>query len=86
MLQLPCTPDILITPSDLSTFARPLPLPGEPGGLHEEIVGINPGRLAKGSSGGTFAHVQICHAVQGQDGGECKHALSQGCRVDIIRI
>ena len=89
-LHLPCTPDLLVTPSDLSAFAKPLPLASDGSSEcpQEEVIGINPGRLAKGLGGGTFAHVHIrlAQPVQVHERGVQRHALSQRCRVDIIRI
>ena len=91
LLTLPCTPDILITPSDLSTFCKALPLPDqEPG---KGPVGINPGRLVKGCSGGTYAYMRIkpfgavnaAADVRGSDE-QREHLLQQRCRIDIMRI
>lgn len=54
-LEMPLTPDLLITPSQLAPFAKLVPvarggLEGPPQ-LAGNVVCINPGRLAKGSSG-----------------------------------
>lgn len=51
--QMPSTPDILITPSRLKPFA----MEGSEG-LSETLV-INPGYLSKGTTGGTFAQINI---------------------------
>lgn len=82
-LELPCTPDILILPSDLAPFAKLVAAesPAKSGaaadaanlgavaggdvGTHQllvmgNVVCVNPGRLAKDKSGGTFAKLQVC--------------------------
>lgn len=82
-LDLPCTPDILILPSDLAPFAKLVAAesPAKPGAAADaaktdalaggdvgrrqrlvmgNVVCINPGRLAKDKSGGTFAKLQVC--------------------------
>lgn len=51
--QMSTTPDVLITPSRLKPFA----LEGLEG-LSETLI-INPGYLSKGSTGGTFAEINI---------------------------
>ena len=58
-LELPCTPDVLVLPSDLAPFAKLLPVArpcvarGGGSGTTAEgnVVCINPGRLTKGTSG-----------------------------------
>ncbi|KAH0451038.1 hypothetical protein IEQ34_021730 [Dendrobium chrysotoxum] len=55
-LEIPCTPDVLLLPSDLAPFIKVLNY--ESSG--EETVScmcINPGRLAKGIGGGTFVEL-----------------------------
>lgn len=42
-----------------------------------QVVVVNPGRLTKGSSGGTYAHVTV---VPGSG------SLASRCRVDIVRV
>jgi DNA polymerase alpha subunit B len=42
-----------------------------------QVVVVNPGRLAKGSSGGTYAHITVA-AGSG--------SLASRCRVDIVRV
>lgn len=89
-LQLPCTPDLLLLPSDLAPFAKVVQPGQQAGSLPEgqaqegqaqqaptQVVAVNPGRLARGAAAGTFAHVH----VKGGEG-----ALAQRCRVEIIRI
>ena len=55
--QMSMTPDVLITPSRLKPFA----LEGFEG-LSETLI-INPGYLSKGSTGGTFAEINI-HPIE----------------------
>jgi hypothetical protein len=87
-LDQPCTPDVLILPSDLAPFAKSVAAdkparsgdgnkPAESGaantaarlGAGDErlvmgnVVCINPGRLAKDKSGGTFAKLQVWTSV-----------------------
>lgn len=93
LLRLQSAPDILITPSDLGTFARPLPrlnaaaVPQDA----DSILGINPGRLAKAAGGGTYAHVQIkpwssSYQQASADGQQLRQAIADRCRVDVKRI
>ena len=79
-LDLPCTPDILILPSDLAPFAKlvaaesparsgaaadaaNLGAAGDAGARQRVVMGtvvcVNPGRLAKDKTGGTFAKLQV---------------------------
>ena len=65
-LDMPCTPDIVLLPSDLAPFAKVAPCgdaPSEaasPAAL-QKIVCINPGRLVRDKSGATYAWLQVCH-------------------------
>lgn len=52
--RLPCTPHLLILPSDLRYFIREM----------EGCVVINPERLAKGLVGGTYARLEIHSATE----------------------
>ena len=77
-LQMPCTPDIMLVPSDLNPFAKlilvqsPSPINSEqaPAGQRSvnlgHIVCVNPGRLTKGAAGGTFAQLQIAPSQEGK--------------------
>lgn len=47
---MPVSPDLLITPSRLATFAKEL-------GNH--TLAVNPGQLARGTGGGTYASLTI---------------------------
>ena len=55
-LAMPCTPDVLVVPSNLAPFARLIPVSrggvGSAPAPEGNVVCINPGRLAKGSTGG----------------------------------
>ena len=74
-LDLPCTPDILILPSDLAPFAKLVPVeaPGSAcsgssaaeGGAKAagQVVCVNPGRLVRDKSGATYARLQVWHAL-----------------------
>ena len=93
-LQLPASPDVLLLPSNLAPFAKLLSLEVAAGGQSAAslsavnpsaavaVVAVNPGRLAKGVSGGTFAHVQVVPAGEGDVGNEVHKRM----RVDIRRL
>ncbi|OMO81428.1 DNA polymerase alpha/epsilon, subunit B [Corchorus olitorius] len=59
-LQIASVPDLLILPSDIKYFVKVLSLPGTTEGEEKtkKCVCINPGRLAKGEGGGTFAELK----------------------------
>ncbi|XP_028771323.1 DNA polymerase alpha subunit B isoform X2 [Neltuma alba] len=56
-LQVPSVPDILILPSDIKYFIKVLSEGSE--GDHMKCISVNPGRLAKGEGGGTFAELDF---------------------------
>ncbi|XP_050207491.1 uncharacterized protein LOC126656912 [Mercurialis annua] len=57
-LHIPSVPDILILPSDMKYFIKVLSLGGKTEGEEQKkCICINPGRLAKGEGGGTFAEI-----------------------------
>ena len=73
-LDLPCTPDILILPSDLAPFAKLVPVEGPSSacagtgasngaeGAAEpagHVVCVNPGRLVRDKSGATYARLRV---------------------------
>lgn len=144
-LTMAVTPDVLIAPSDLTAFAKLLPLPASPpsttsgsapvqiamsaaaelkspeaasvaspatpvatptatnspsvsGGSGKDaaaVVVVNPGRLAKGVTGGSYAQLSIAvapaaaAALRGdppETNAAAPHDVSSRCRVDILRI
>ena len=64
-LNMPCTPDIVLFPSDLAPFAKVVSCGGAPdqaaasSAASQKTVCINPGRLVKDKSGATYAWVQV---------------------------
>ena len=48
---MPCRPDLLIVPSKLREFAKPI--------LDKSILAINPGKLTRDTTGGTYAVIDI---------------------------
>ena len=109
-LHLPLTPDILLLPSDLNPFAKLLPLPLAPpqdadpalqnvGAVGSDgagqVVCVNPGRLTKGISGGTFSCFQIGASEEGRaaalgrapgTNGKLPHHVHARCKVTIKRV
>lgn len=74
-------PDILITPSDLITFAKNI----------EGCICINPGPLVKAKTGGTYASITIdpCHIPKQfneDDPTLLSNRASDRIRVDIFNI
>lgn len=49
--------------------------------LQPAFVCVNPGRAAKGSSGGSFAHVQVRAAEEG-----LSTPLAERTRVDLVKV
>jgi DNA polymerase alpha subunit B len=94
-LELPCTPHVLVTPSDLAPFAKvtavaqpTLEAPQEAEGGEKmevepaapiNVVAINPGRLTKGTTAGTFAHLWVPEGAAGE-------GLHAACRVEIKKL
>lgn len=129
-LELPCSPDIMLLPSDLNPFAKVVPLPqhnsmaststaadtsgaaqtgvqqdnaiaagnanaGDGNNSAGRVLVINPGRLAKGATGGVFAHLWVnplqeaLAVLDGQppaSNGRLQHHVDQRCKVEIRRI
>lgn len=107
-LQLPVSPDILLLPSDLNPFAKLVPLPAPPpqgadtdahpsSAVHTagQVVCVNPGRLAKGAGGGTFATFQIAPSAEGraaalgrapETNGNLAHNVHMRCKATITRV
>lgn len=79
------SPDVLLLPSDISPFAKLLDADAlgvagdENAAKAASVAAVNPGRLMKGPSGGTFARIRFV----GSDG---QGAAAERTRVDILRI
>ena len=63
--------------------------------LKLQVVAVNPGRLAKGSAGGTYAHLRIGPSPEGQalaagqpaaTNAPVPHRVDQRCRVECRRV
>jgi len=91
-LELPCTPNILIAPSDVAPFAKATPLEQRATLTTEEdaliasdsatkVICINPGRLAKGTSAGTFVHIHVASKGEDEEDG-----IDKRCRVEIRKL
>ena len=98
-LDLPCTPHVLVTPSDLAPFAKitSITQPVLGGANMEEentaiketnVVCINPGRLTKGATAGTFAQVWVSEtAVMMEDSpGLPSLGVDTRCRVEVKKL
>ena len=80
---MPCQPDLLIVPSKLACFARPV--------LRDTVV-VNPGHLSKNTTGGTYAVMDI-HPMKrdelenaGGDDVELEHNIADRLRLEIRKI
>ena len=106
-LQLPVIPDILLLPSDLNPFAKLTTVPAAPqaaeltaatsatSSTNVRVVCVNPGRLTKGTGGGTFStfHVGPYQVGSAADSATApanyaKTAQDMGarCKVTISRV
>lgn len=77
-LRMPCTPDIMLVPSDLNPFAKLTSVQTLTAIASDQtasrqgtvslgqVVCVNPGRLTKGAAGGTFARLQIGASQEGK--------------------
>ncbi len=79
---MPCTPDILILPSKLAPFARV---------TSSRCLVINPGLISKGTTGGTFASIQIYPLKndfidQLHDNVTIEHGVEERVNVSILKI
>ena len=81
--RMPCQPDLLIIPSKLTSFASTV--------LDSTVV-VNPGNLSRGTTGGTYAMMEI-HPISretlengGGDDVQLPHRLNERVRVEIKRI
>ncbi|MCO5578485.1 hypothetical protein L7F22_032327 [Adiantum nelumboides] len=79
-LQLPQQVDILVTPSDLSPFVKPLSLPVKESQAGSKTLCINPGRLAKGMYGGTFTDMVVTLMPDDQE------HWPNNAKVSVIRL
>lgn len=93
-------PDIIIFPSDLAAFVKVLQVgddhkltePGLQNGSYgdctkqSKCVCINPGRLAKGTNGGTFAELLNLEQDQNSTMQDVSQAFEERTAVSIIRI
>jgi DNA polymerase alpha subunit B len=91
-------PDLLLLPSDLAPFARRVP-PTGPGGCggvrpgapppQDDVLCVNPGRLAKGAGGGTYARIVVVGGGGGGGAGAADASslpLADRARVEIVRV
>jgi DNA polymerase alpha subunit B len=79
--KMPCQPDLLIVPSKLACFART---------VLESTVVVNPGHLGKGTTGGTYAMMEIHpmkrETLETAGDVEIPHSLHDRIVVDVKRI
>lgn len=74
-----CSPDVLITPSKLAHFATKV----------KECLCVNPGQLARGGNGGTFASIVVHpkpQTMSEDDVEKERHNIADRSRVEIMRI
>jgi hypothetical protein len=105
LLRLRARPDLLLLPSDLAPFARRVPPVGPSGGGgvaaaaaassvegDDDVLCVNPGRLAKGAGGGTYARIVVVGVGgAGASSDEQQQAaaalpLADRARVEIVRV
>ena len=79
---MPCQPDLLIVPSKLASFAKPV----------LDTVVVNPGQLTKNTTGGTYGVMEI-HPMKrdalentAEDDVEMDHNISERLRLEIRKI
>jgi DNA polymerase alpha subunit B len=80
--EMPCRPDLLICPSKLSPFAKPV--------LESTLV-VNPGPLTRDAAGGTYAVLQIHpmsrDSLENADAKvELPHNVAQRTSVEVRRV
>lgn len=81
--QMPCAPDVLVAPSKLTSFAT---------SILEHTVFVNPGHLTRGTTGGTYAMMEIQpmqRATLDEMGGDdvlLQHGVPDRINVEIKRI
>lgn len=85
-LELPCTPHIIVAPSNLAPFAKAMPLEQATLGQESDtavteepssVICINPGRLTKGANPGTFVQMSVAPQAGPVD---------RRCRVEIRKL
>ena len=81
--KMPCQPDLLVIPSKLACFAKPV--------LDNTLI-INPGRLTRDTTGGTYASIMV-HPIKretledaGGDDVELHHSVQERTEVQIKKI
>ena len=89
-LDIVCIPDILITPSDLAPFAKNTPIDISKVDLENsnalsvstrhDVICINPGRVTKGATAGTFAHIFVNEELVTED------SISTRCKVEVRKL
>lgn len=90
-LDIAAVPEILVTPSDLAPFAKCTKLTSPSinmdnesspvsQGSSRDIICINPGRITKGATAGTFAHVYI------NKKGTTEERITSRCKVEIKKL
>ena len=79
--RMPVSPDLLLAPSRLATFARKLP---------NGTLALNPGQLSKGASGGTYAMLTVYplpkEHVEKSAATSLPHQVAERTAVQIKRI
>ncbi len=95
-LQMPCAPDVLISPSRLIHLAKRIGVPGQdqPLAKEGETLLLNPGKLTKINGGGTFARLwirpmlesDIPEGVPDDEDAEVPHFVASRTRCEIVRI
>ncbi|KAL4552225.1 hypothetical protein Ndes2526B_g06451 [Nannochloris sp. 'desiccata'] len=105
-LELPCTPNVLIAPSDLAPFAKVVAVSypalvaaaennnngtpengsadatiAEIAASNSKVICINPGRVTKGTTAGTFVHMWVA----GQEE-SCGNGVESRCRVEVKKL
>eukprot|EP00465_Bigelowiella_longifila_P012469 CAMPEP_0185274510 /NCGR_PEP_ID=MMETSP1359-20130426/52008_1 /TAXON_ID=552665 /ORGANISM="Bigelowiella longifila, Strain CCMP242" /LENGTH=79 /DNA_ID=CAMNT_0027867513 /DNA_START=236 /DNA_END=475 /DNA_ORIENTATION=+ len=77
-MRMNAQPDLLITPGDLNYFANK--------STDGKTVCLNPGKLAKGPSGGTYAMVTLHDLKEQVEGDEFDRKAADRIRVDVVKI
>jgi len=81
--QMPCTPDVLIVPSRLTSFAT---------SIMENTVFVNPGHVTRGTTGGTYATMEVRPIRRdsldesGGDDVQLQHGVPERINVEIKKI